>query len=1244
MQLPPASSLANWTLPVASLPQLLTGGDASSATEITLNNQGQIVLTGSSIDATSGSAIASGTIDTSSSVGGNIQVLGNKVGLVSANIDASGTNGGGNILIGGDYQGGGTIPKATRTYVSSDSNIAANSLINGNGGRVIVWSNEVTGFAGNISARGGINSGNGGFAEVSGKGSLIFTGNIDLGANNGNFGQLLLDPLNITIAAGTGTDDSEVVDGQILAGDRPGESLTISEATLEDTLSRADVVLEATNDITIATLADNTLTSFTGAITFTADADNDGVGAFTMNPTDSISTFFTNVTISGASVTTGNILTDGGNINLTSSGAISTGNLVSAPSGEFGSIAGDITLNAGGNITTALVDASNEIFTEGNADGGNIDFIAGSNITTGEILSFADTVGNGGTVSLNAGGNIATSNVDSSGVNADGGAVNFTAGGTITSAAINSGAGGTFGNGGNITLNAGNNISADALISDTGNIDEFLATGDIELVQATFGNGGNVSLTSSNGSIAVNNAIVTGSLAGSGGAVTLDANNVTFNSIVTSGLDLTGGQATAAGGSVQIFADRVVRGTGTLPTIPANDFINIPANTTIFTQGDTQGGAVSIQHDGDITNNPFIVGDATITATNGNGTLGAINTGTQVITSQSFPNPGSVTQGNVTINFINTPPTLSANTSLTGAQQNQPFTFTFADLAAVVADANSDITTIVVDAIAPGATLTINGFVATPGAAIAATDSLVFTPPVDATGNINAFSIRASDRVSSSTPVQIAVNVTPTPSPSPTPSPTPTPIPSPTPSPIPIPSPSPSPDSTVLIKPQPPERSPVTPQNPRLTSNPLINALPPEVEFTNQFESYLGIPSSSSIASPDDEREIAQKIAEETGVKPAFVYVSFVPPEIESEIGLQKQNKLATQDKDQLELVVVTAKGNPIRRRIPTATRKQVLATATKLRNEVTNTRRLRGTTYLKPAQQMYNWLVAPIASDLQAREIGNLVFLLDAGLRSMPIAAMHDGKGFLVEKYSVGLMPSISLTDTRYVDIKNSQVLAMGISESTQGQVALPAVTFELTTLVNRLWSGSKYINQAFTKENLKAVRRQRPFSIIHMATHADIESGGLDNSYIQLWNDRLRLNQIRQLELNDPQVEMLVLSACRTALGNEQAELGFAGLAVNAGVKTTVASLWFVNDAATAAFMTQFYRYLNTAPIKADALREAQVAMAKGKVYIKDGQLQGLGSVKGLPLPPGSVNLPNQNFAHPYFWSGFTMVGNPW
>jgi CHAT domain-containing protein len=163
-------------------------------------------------------------------------------------------------------------------------------------------------------------------------------------------------------------------------------------------------------------------------------------------------------------------------------------------------------------------------------------------------------------------------------------------------------------------------------------------------------------------------------------------------------------------------------------------------------------------------------------------------------------------------------------------------------------------------------------------------------------------------------------------------------------------------------------------------------------------------------------------------------------------------------------------------------------------------------------------------------------------------------------------------------------------------------------------------------------------------MATHADFVAGGLSKSYIQLWDDKLRLNQLRQLRLNEPQVEMMVLSACRTALGDKESELGFAGLAVLAGVKTSVASLWSVNDSATAGMMTKFYENLKTSPIKAEALRQAQIAMAKGQIYLKDGEIQGLGVVGNLPLPAASVDRVDESFMHPYYWAGFTMVGNPW
>jgi CHAT domain-containing protein len=138
------------------------------------------------------------------------------------------------------------------------------------------------------------------------------------------------------------------------------------------------------------------------------------------------------------------------------------------------------------------------------------------------------------------------------------------------------------------------------------------------------------------------------------------------------------------------------------------------------------------------------------------------------------------------------------------------------------------------------------------------------------------------------------------------------------------------------------------------------------------------------------------------------------------------------------------------------------------------------------------------------------------------------------------------------------------------------------------------------------------------------------------------LGLNDIRQLGLHDPAVDLLVLSACQTAVGNEEAELGFAGLAVQAGVKTAIASLWYVSDEGTFGLMTEFYNQLSIAPIKAEAMRQAQLAMINGNVEIEGGQLRG--SRGSYPLPESLQNVENQKLTHPYYCSAFTLIGSPW
>ena len=406
-------------------------------------------------------------------------------------------------------------------------------------------------------------------------------------------------------------------------------------------------------------------------------------------------------------------------------------------------------------------------------------------------------------------------------------------------------------------------------------------------------------------------------------------------------------------------------------------------------------------------------------------------------------------------------------------------------------------------------------------------------------------------------------------------------------------------------------------------------------------------------------RNTLRSVEEVTGAKPALIYVRFAPPTVgvpsRSVSNVQPTQASALENPDdQLELLLVTSQGKPIRLSVD-ATRAEVLPVARQLRVDITTPRSRRFNTkpYLDSAQQLYQWLVAPLEMELQEREVDNLVFVFDRGLRSLPTAALHDGDRFLVEKYSVGVMPSLALTDTNIVPLEDVKILAMGASEFAQFE-PLPAVRLEISAITDQPLTGVSYINAGFTRQNLETARSLTPYGIVHLATHAEFVGGSIENSFIQLWQNphtetdqnqdsasRLYLDELRELNWNDPPVEMLVLSACRTAIGDENAELGFVGLAVQAGVKTAVGSLWYVDDAGTLALMRAFYQRLPNANIKAEALRQAQLEMISGKMRLEDGTLTG--SFGSVDLPPPLNNL-SVDLSHPYYWSSFTMIGNPW
>lgn len=271
---------------------------------------------------------------------------------------------------------------------------------------------------------------------------------------------------------------------------------------------------------------------------------------------------------------------------------------------------------------------------------------------------------------------------------------------------------------------------------------------------------------------------------------------------------------------------------------------------------------------------------------------------------------------------------------------------------------------------------------------------------------------------------------------------------------------------------------------------------------------------------------------------------------------------------------------------------------------------------FLAPSQQVYDWLIRPVAEQLKESGVETLVFVPDGQLRNISLGSLYDGQQYLIEKYRIALAPSLQLIDPQPLARQETQVLSGGLSEARQGFTALPGVELELEK-IQTLVKSKILLNQSFTEPEFGLEVTTLPYSIVHIATHG-VFSSDLKETYLLTWDGRINIEELRLLLTAEIQqetpIELLVLSACTTATGDERAGLGLAGIAVRAGARSTVASLWTVNDEATADLMTRFYQELNNPNVtKAEALRRAQISV-----------------------------LQQENYAHPYFWAAFVLVGN--
>jgi len=270
---------------------------------------------------------------------------------------------------------------------------------------------------------------------------------------------------------------------------------------------------------------------------------------------------------------------------------------------------------------------------------------------------------------------------------------------------------------------------------------------------------------------------------------------------------------------------------------------------------------------------------------------------------------------------------------------------------------------------------------------------------------------------------------------------------------------------------------------------------------------------------------------------------------------------------------------------------------------------------YLTNARQLYDWIIRPMQATLDDRSIKNLVIVSESLLRTVPFSVFNDGERYLVQKYALALSPALSLTDSQNVDRQQMQVLLGGLSESVQGFPALSYVKGELEEIQD-LYANELLLNRDFVISRFQEALSNPQFSIAHVASHSEM-SFDSRQSYILTFDGKISLDQLASMtsiaKRRQP-IDLLTLSACQTAAGDDRAALGLAGVAVKSGARSVLATLWAIDDLASSLLVSEFYKQLGHADIsKAQALRNAQNSL-----------------------------IASRRFKHPAYWSSFLLIGN--
>ncbi len=275
---------------------------------------------------------------------------------------------------------------------------------------------------------------------------------------------------------------------------------------------------------------------------------------------------------------------------------------------------------------------------------------------------------------------------------------------------------------------------------------------------------------------------------------------------------------------------------------------------------------------------------------------------------------------------------------------------------------------------------------------------------------------------------------------------------------------------------------------------------------------------------------------------------------------------------------------------------------------------------FIKQSKKLYEWLIVPIKEKLTAQGIDTLVVIPDGPLRTIPFATLYNSKDkrFLIHDFALAVTPGLNLTDLHSLSKDNPKVLLVGLSEGVQNFSPLPSVPKEISNIGSLFSMNDTLLDKTFLLDNVSQSFQNSAYNIVHIASHGQFDRNP-KNTFLLTYDDKLTIERLQNLlgfgQMQKKPVELLTLSACQTAVGDERAALGLAGVAIQAGVRSAIASLWFVNDESTSWLIAGFYENLVHDPTlsKAKALQQAQQKL-----------------------------IETAEFRHPAFWAPFLLIGN--